>query len=197
MDRALVGRFINLREMLGDRDYLAATIVFTAAPTLVGIKPATLLSFTADGRDLRGLWDKYRDGLHAGLALECCELARTASSTRVLFYRRGLLERLLSDRRNASFLADLGYGEGMTAAGSLRALREKFSRSCPPEAGIFLGIPVEDVRGFMEHGGKEYLLSGYWKVYSDPDRAGRIFRAYDRARSAALAALCSRIQCIR
>lgn len=37
----------------------------------------------------------------------------------------------------------------------------------PHEMGLLLGYPIEDVVGFMEHSGKEYLYSGYWKVYEN------------------------------
>ena len=58
--------------------------------------------------------------------------------------------------------------------------------SYPHEVGLVLGYPPEDVRGFIEHGGRDYVLSGYWKVYGDPVRAQRIFAAYDRARDAGI-----------
>ena len=37
----------------------------------------------------------------------------------------------------------------------------------PHEMGAFLGYPLSDVKGFIEHEGKDFLCSGYWKVYSD------------------------------
>ena len=46
--------------------------------------------------------------------------------------------------------------------------------------------PLADVEGFIRNAGRDYLLSGYWKVYHDPDRARELFRAYDRARDCAV-----------
>ena len=42
------------------------------------------------------------------------------------------------------------------------------SGSCafPHEIGLFLGYPFEDVMGFIENKGENYLCSGCWKVYS-------------------------------
>ena len=40
------------------------------------------------------------------------------------------------------------------------------SKIFPHEMGLLLGYPVEDVTGFMVHGGKNSLYSGYWKVYA-------------------------------
>ena len=43
------------------------------------------------------------------------------------------------------------------------------------------GYPIEDVNGFMCNNGRNYILSGYWKVYNKPTVAKRIFKAYDDA----------------
>ena len=37
----------------------------------------------------------------------------------------------------------------------------------PHEIGVFLGYPLDDVKGFIKNEGKKYLMIGYWKVYSD------------------------------
>ena len=47
---------------------------------------------------------------------------------------------------------------------------------------MLLGYPIEDVVGFMEHSGKEYLYSGYWKVYENVSAKKQIFVRYDEAR---------------
>ena len=49
--------------------------------------------------------------------------------------------------------------------------------------GLFLGYPVDDVTGFIQNKGRNYLLCGYWKVYSDENRARRIFSNYDKCRN--------------
>ena len=54
----------------------------------------------------------------------------------------------------------------------------------PHEIGLFLGYPPEDVEGFMEYGGRNYKLNGYWKVYSDEYRARTLFERYTKCRDA-------------
>ena len=56
----------------------------------------------------------------------------------------------------------------------------------PHEMGIFLGYPLEDVRGFIRHEGKESRYTGYWKVYGDVTQAKQIFQAYDDAKECAV-----------
>lgn len=52
----------------------------------------------------------------------------------------------------------------------------------PHEMGLFLGYPPEDVRGFIENNGKNFLCTGYWKVYGDAEQKARLFWYFDRAR---------------
>ena len=56
----------------------------------------------------------------------------------------------------------------------------------PHEIGVFLGYPLNDVKGFIENAGKKYLMIGYWKVYSDPAGARMVFKKYDRAKDCAV-----------
>lgn len=41
----------------------------------------------------------------------------------------------------------------------------------PHEIGFFLGYPYADVSGFIEHGGRDFILMGAWKVYGDVEGA--------------------------
>ena len=52
----------------------------------------------------------------------------------------------------------------------------------PHEIGIFLQYPLEDVTSFVENRGKNFLLSGYWKVYHNIEKAKEIFTSYDKAK---------------
>lgn len=62
--------------------------------------------------------------------------------------------------------------------------RTPCARSCrcafPHEMGFFLGYPYEDVLGFIEHEGRDYLAVGPWKVYAHLDRALQTFTRYRR-----------------
>ena len=50
----------------------------------------------------------------------------------------------------------------------------------PHEIGLFLGYPPEDVKGFIEFGGRKSKASGYWKVYGDVDRAQKQFERFSK-----------------
>src|SRR5699024_9979090 len=50
--------------------------------------------------------------------------------------------------------------------------------SFPHEIGFFLGYPYEDVVGFIENEGENYLCSGCWKVYARERDAQSCFCCY-------------------
>lgn len=183
LDRARLQKFMSAMKQLDGKDLLIWTVAHGAAPTLKGIKPSNLISFSRKGRDLYGLWEEYKQQVSEYLGLRYYELRRTGDQQLVLFYRCDLLGELLREEKTSAFLSALGYSGSMTLDESLQRLRERFEGKCPHEIGIFLGIPVEDVNGFMKHKGEGCLLCGYWKVYHDPESARSRFKAFDRARA--------------
>ena len=56
--------------------------------------------------------------------------------------------------------------------------RMQVRKSFPHEVGLFLGYPPADVRGFIEHRGQGARFAGYWKVYSQVERARELFALY-------------------
>ena len=55
-------------------------------------------------------------------------------------------------------------------------------RGFPHEIGLVLGYPPVDVEGFIEKEGRDFLYSGYWKVYGNLEDTLKTFEAYDQAR---------------
>lgn len=56
--------------------------------------------------------------------------------------------------------------------------RMSLQKGFPHEIGIFLGYPLEDVKGFIENSGRHFKICGQWKVYSDTKRAEKLFAKY-------------------
>ena len=52
----------------------------------------------------------------------------------------------------------------------------------PHEMGVFLGYPMADVKGFIKYEGKNYLYSGYWKVYENVEERKQLFENYEQVR---------------
>ena len=157
------------------------------APTLAGIKPASLASCSrAEYPDLPEQLQTYRQAF-AARGIQFDILCACRGRFLLLAYHHGQLTRCLSDRRAQHVLAQFGYPAGAPLRVLLDRLRARIAaqQDFPHEIGLFLGYPVEDVRGFIEQRGKGCKLTGDWKVYGDVQAAGRLFRQYDRCRDAA------------
>lgn len=194
MPNELTDRFIAYQRGLAGRAYLVALILYLAAPTIAGGKPASLLNFGPDRRRLDRLWHDYRGDFRRELGrsygLSFWEIPRRGGGTAVLFYHRLRLTAVLAEPENRLFLEELGYPVRLGVAACLERLKLRFrNETFPHEAGILLGIPAADVRGFIANRGRNFLLNGYWKVYQRPEAAAARFAGFDRARETVLRAL--------
>ncbi|MCD8195853.1 MAG: DUF3793 family protein [Lachnospiraceae bacterium] len=162
------------------------TIVKQCAPVLADVKPSNLLILAREEQD--GFEEgELPEGIEA-LVLSCGE-----RKTTWFLYRRDRLEAELVWPQTRAFLNSCDYRtgeEGLDAM--LLRLRGRYAAykdgaaAFPHEMGIFLGYPLRDVKGFIEHSGKDYLCSGYWKVYGNVRKAKRTFQTYRTVRDALL-----------
>ena len=56
----------------------------------------------------------------------------------------------------------------------------------PMRSGFCWGIRWKMVRGFVENQGKNFLCSGYWKVYANRREAEALFALYEDTREQAV-----------
>ena len=160
------------------------SMAYHLAPAMLGIKPACLMSMEKNKDGLEEnveLFNSraYTKGMKLTVLCEC-------KSRKLLFlYNEKLLSDRLADIRVRKLLESFGYDSRMTLEQQLERLSGRISASedFPHEIGLFLGYPVDDVTGFIQNKGRNYLLCGYWKVYSDENRARRIFSNYDKCRN--------------
>jgi hypothetical protein len=90
----------------------------------------------------------------------------------------------LKKRSVKRFLQGCGYESGSIEY-ALEVLEHRYAASgCPPEIGIFLGIPLKDVMGFMGLSSLENTKCGMWRVYGDPAASERKMDEYRNAKSA-------------
>lgn len=172
---------IELNELNG-KDYLLTYLEYKTAPTRKGVKPSSLISFSTQNKNLYGLWNDYKDQVCLHLGLQFFELKKTHDWLLVLFYDYSMLEETTSSHTNQSFLHKMGYEHADTLDERLLCLKKRFKRMCPHEIGVFLGIPIEDVYGFIRHKGRGFLMCKYWKVYHNLEQAKNLFECYDQAK---------------
>lgn len=182
MDNNILSEYLGKIEELGDKDYLLAVAAYHAAPTIERVKPASVVTFSNNRRNLYYLWKKYKQYFLNYYGLDFHELKSDSGKAVVLFYDRNLLKDILIDRETMYYLMDFGYSVHMTLEEILDFLKGRFVHTFPHEIGIFLGFPLEDVKQFIEYPDKSALLYGYWKVFTNVEYAKFKFRLYDRAK---------------
>ncbi len=160
-----------------DRRKVELQIVLQCAPTIAGLKTSNLLIVPKDQEDKVRLLLR-----HSGLM--GYRLVYDRNRVIFLVFNRDKLIDYLSRQDVREFLK--GYGYRTDAFGySLRNFQERYDayvhnrKDFPHEIGVFLGYPLCDVKGFIDNGGEDYKISGYWKVYENPDATKKLFEKFD------------------
>ena len=91
------------------------------------------------------------------------------------------------DKKYAVHISTKGYNlflKRETELDCLDKLKERInaSQEFPHEIGLFIGYPIEDVKGFIEKGANGSKYCGAWRVYGDVDAAKKKFAIYKKCR---------------
>lgn len=102
-----------------------------------------------------------------------------------LVYQAHSLSKFLAKKDVKRALEDFGYtSSDLTSLFPIfKKKYEGYMRkreSFPHELGLLLEYPLEDVLGFIEQKGKNFLYSGYWKVYKDKEKKMQLFEEFER-----------------
>ena len=150
------------------------------APAMLGAKPSNLLTVEGDSRTINENITRFnRKASQKGLHIQ--PLRRMGGKTLMLLYNERLLDKQLHDDEVLSMFRGFGYSGCKSCPQYLDKLRCRMEESedFPHEIGLFLGYPVEDIKGFIDNKGRNCLLCGYWKVYRDADNARKVFNRYN------------------
>lgn len=179
---SILQRFMMFVKTQDTRAFIESMILCFAAPVIRNLKCASLLNLSRNGEDVPGAWHAAKAEISNDLDLDFAEISEAGNFLLLLVYRREHLAATLRAEETKVFLAELGYDVSCEEVEPyLARLAARFCQGVPHEIGIFLGYPLEDVRGFIENGGRNAKLSGYWKVYGDERRALAAFDAYRKA----------------
>ncbi|MDE6729804.1 MAG: DUF3793 family protein [Oscillospiraceae bacterium] len=160
-------------------------LAFHTAPSLLGIKCANLISVKKSDFHVQEQIASFNQKT-ARKNLKMRILCHYPDRVLIFIYSEKLLGKQLAQCK--SILMKYGYPKHLTIENALVRLSEHMQNSrdsheFPHEIGIFLGYPIEDVLGFIENHGENYVFSGYWKVYGNPEQARRTFSNYDKCRT--------------
>ena len=158
-------------------------LAFHTAPTLMGIKCASLISLSCAEFDL-DLHLKIFNARAKEKGLKIRSMRGSGARRLMLVYNEKKLARRLAENETRLMLANVGYDPDGGLEEMLGHLSERMEQldGFPHEIGLFLDYPAEDVKGFIENNGENYKLCGCWKVYGSEERARRTFANYEKCR---------------
>ncbi|QHQ62559.1 DUF3793 family protein [Anaerocolumna sedimenticola] len=186
----------DIFSMRGDKitSYVVFILANSCMPTLLKIKPATLVNFQK----------KYIENTNHFFIVLNKESEQFQCSYEILYednrayfiilYQTKLLRDVLNRFCENDILIRSGYlpgGDNFNK--NLINLKKRFqnfkngnSVEFPHEVGIFLGYPILDVEEFIKNNGENYILCGYWKVYHKAEEAGKTFDQFRKLREDAV-----------
>ena len=155
---------------------IKGNIALQCSLVLSGIKPSNLLIYS---NHCEGCISEELKNTGA----EHMKLYTGKNDSVSIIFNREKLEKSLLDEENREFIKQYGY-EDFSVNSVIEKLAGRYTEfkegraEFPHEMGIVLGYPLEDVSGFIENNGKNYLYSGYWKVYKNAEEKIRLFKIY-------------------
>ena len=164
-------------------------LVLQCTPLISGLKASNL--FMASPSD-----EKMTRMLLSHTDISFYRLLKSEKKAAFLLFRRNQLEIFLMQKEVLDILKEEGY-QKYSLGNILFTFQRRYEAymegkiQFPHEMGLLLGYPAEDVKGFMEHKGKNFLCSGYWKVYHDMPEKVRLFHRFDAVRNHFLLLVCS------
>lgn len=172
--------FYKRLNSMENKEYIENFLVYQTSWVIAGVKPAVTIGFKKKDEKIYRNWELYGKEFLSNINLNYIELRESDDSIILMIYDEKILIKELDKQEQIDFLVNLGYPEEIEINEYVKTLKERYEKyHCPHELGLFLGIPFEDVKDFMECTNKKCLLCGYWKVYNNSDEAKMIFSQYD------------------
>ncbi len=153
------------------------SIIQNCAAMLAGMKIGNLFNhrFLTESECKRALDEANAELNRKGVYIEV--LMHFDDFYLIYVYRRGKLCKYLRSSKARALLLKYGYDMGEGTEGIIEYLRKRIAAtsSFPHEIGVFLGYPIDDIRGFVRNHGRNCMRCGIWKVYTNPREAEAYF----------------------
>jgi hypothetical protein len=170
-----------------NKEGLLRYLLVKTSPVMMKVKPAMLVRisncFRAREFQPYDIFCMHQKTILETLAVDYVIMKNNGSDIQVLFYDREVLENTLKNDRVKSFLKEFNYRDEWSVSECLDELRSRFSSSdFPHEIGIFLGYPLEDVRGFIsDYSSGISVPQGRWRIYGDIAKSLKTMTLYRHA----------------
>lgn len=163
---------------------LQIQLALQSAPLLAGEKISNLI--IVNSRYANAVIEMFRN-----TEISFFMISHTEEKVIFLLYKKAELVSCLKQNKVRQFFTNVGY-ETIELDEILITVSKKYENylmgkaSFPHELGLLLGYPVEDVYGFINNNGKNFLYTGYWKVYYDLSDKLKIFERFRQAEIAVM-----------
>lgn len=163
---------------------LQIQLALQSAPLLTGVKISNLI--IVDNQYVDAVMKVFEM-----TEISVSILSSMEEKTTILLYRKNELISYLKQQKVKMFLFSIGYIK-IKLEVILKDISNNYkkyleNKTCfPHELGVLLGYPVEDVLGFMQNKGKNFLYTGYWKVYYDLSNKLKVFESFQQAEIAVM-----------
>lgn len=195
---------ILARRVMAADDLFKFKLIYHLAATMTGIKPLTVMRFKPPLNQALACqncvlqWRNLGRQFSAQAALGMRVLDQSERGETLLFFHREACRRLLAMAPVQTFLKERGlvYGRETVARPEKfidQCLKEyRQGRSLPVELGLFMGIPLKDVRGFIAGDEVEAAATAGWKIYGCQQPSLVLANLYRRLRRYAMLAFFER-----
>ena len=171
--------FLKKLTLMSRKEYIEYLLLYKTCLVISEVKPAVTIAFSKIKNNQYEDWCKFGINFLDTVSVDYIVLRDKEDIIILMIYNRKLLEEVINKKENRSFLKYFGY-YSINLESNLKILKNRYDKyNCPHEIGIFLGIPVEEVRAFIESSGNNYIESRYWKVFVDRKKSTDIFKRYD------------------
>lgn len=171
--------FLKKLTLMSRKEYIEYLLLYKTCLVISEVKPAVTIAFSKIKNNQYEEWCKFGINFLDTVSLDYMVLRDKEDIIILMIYNRKLLETVINEKENKNFLKYFGY-YSINLESNLKVLKSRYNKyNCPHEIGIFLGIPVEEVRAFIESSGNNYIESRYWKVFVDLKKSTDIFKRYD------------------
>ncbi len=154
-------------------------IVKYCSPTLAGIKTGSLFSGKCMNHSELFSFSRKLNVSLGRKGIRFIPLRFWDEKALVYAFRPSKLFSDIKDKQADVLLSQRGYHTDNCAKCLSRLIKRlNENEEFPHEIGLFLGYPVEDVKGFIENNAACAKCAGCWKVYGDEKKARRLFDQY-------------------
>lgn len=158
---------------------LERMIIDYCAPTLAKMKTANMFNYKYESlNELKKEVEAANEKLNEkDVFIDILKI--TDSRALVYVYRKKMLEVDFAREGVVDLLRQYGYKTFILSEYFDTLKHHLMESDCfPHEIGLFLGYPLEDVLGFIKHGGKNCKHCGIWKVYSNECETLQLFAKF-------------------